>query len=150
MSLSVPIPMPDGVLRPLTSHGDGWLASPGATAQPLGTACVCQARPQLHFHLSTKVGGFPRPGKGYFESLADKETQTGAREKHPPLFLRGHGQAGGSPHMGQGSSEMAFWAGQLIPPWDLAGAAIWPKRSPAGLSNLSACGISSLRSSWPG
>lgn len=35
-----------------------------------------------------------------FESLADKETRTGAREKHPPPFLRGHGQAGGSPHTG--------------------------------------------------
>lgn len=72
MSLSVPIPVPARVLRLLTSHGDGWLASPGATAQPLGMACVCQARPQLHFHLSTMVSGFPWPGKGCFESLANR------------------------------------------------------------------------------
>lgn len=91
-------------LRPLTSHGDGWhhlvpQHSPWANTEEWGTACVCQARPQLHFHRSTIVGGVPRLGKGCFENLADKAAWTRSLKKTTPCLSQG-AQAGWwrSPH----------------------------------------------------
>lgn len=117
----------------------GWLASPGATAQPLGKhwrmghgLCVPSQASAAFSSLHHSRWGSPtwqgllwKPG---WQSSVDQEP-----EKNNPLpFSGGTGRLVALPTCSHSkeASEMAFRAAQLILPWDLVGVCHLAKEVP--------------------